>query len=298
LDIALGILDGLQYLHSNHIVHGDLKPGSILLTGSNLTPKIALSGMSKMMELPLALCNTVVYGAEYRAPETVKRPGDIDEAQHTPCQTLDESKKVDIALRILDGLHYLHSNHVVHGDLKPGSILLSGSSLIPKITLLGMSKMLEANVVIAKEGTNYRAPETFEDIDQRYTIQSDIYSVSLLLNNLFTREEPFKAEGNNFELIKTLKQEDHPPDPSPNIPASLFPLISRGFSLDPDKRPLLAELRSAVIYAANKDGYAYCNADLGELGIQFRSGMIFVIFFFFFGSFLMCVIYRWNAGIY
>jgi serine/threonine protein kinase len=68
--IALGFIEGLQYLHSNHIVHRDLKPGNILLFGSQLIPKIADFGMSKIIEKTMATMKTVAGTPVYQAPET------------------------------------------------------------------------------------------------------------------------------------------------------------------------------------------------------------------------------------
>ncbi|KAM0891218.1 hypothetical protein ACQ4PT_026535 [Festuca glaucescens] len=47
--IIIGICEGLQYLHENHIVHLDLKPANILLD-NNMIPKITDFGLSRCFD--------------------------------------------------------------------------------------------------------------------------------------------------------------------------------------------------------------------------------------------------------
>jgi serine/threonine protein kinase len=53
----------------------------------------------------------------------------------------NQQQKFRIAEGIVDGVAYLHSHRVVHRDLKPDNILLYGSTLIPKISDFGLSKV-------------------------------------------------------------------------------------------------------------------------------------------------------------
>jgi len=45
---------------------------------------------------------------------------------------------------ICEGLHYLHENHIVHLDLKPGNILLD-NDMVPKIADFGLSRCFDEN---------------------------------------------------------------------------------------------------------------------------------------------------------
>ena len=71
--IALGVIDGLEYVHSKKVAHRDLKPQNILLFGPQLTPKIADFGVSKVIQT--IITNSAMVGTpKYAAPELLE-PG-------------------------------------------------------------------------------------------------------------------------------------------------------------------------------------------------------------------------------
>lgn len=73
--IALGVIDGLEYVHSKKVAHRDLKPHNILLFGPQLTPKIADFGVSKVIQT-ITTNSTMVGTPKYAAPELLQ-PGSM-----------------------------------------------------------------------------------------------------------------------------------------------------------------------------------------------------------------------------
>jgi serine/threonine protein kinase len=180
--------------------------------------------------------------------------------------------KYDIALGIIQGLEYLHFNHVVHRDLKPENILLVGPNLTPKIADFGLSKVIDKTMATMKTEAGtviYQAPETFDTDQQGYTSMADVYSASLILYELLSGQKPIECNGYHPGRVTRLKMQEHPPKPSPDIPVAVFVLISMGYSLVASERPSLLEFHSAFF---NIIRYAYCNAGLQALGVQFRTG--------------------------
>ena len=91
---------------------------------------------------------------------------------------------------ITNGLAHLHSEHVIHRDLKPQNILLvkSGPRYICKISDFGISKvgMNSKNYFMTKCGTiGFMAPEVLDMF--QYTYSADIFSLALIFYVLKTQ---------------------------------------------------------------------------------------------------------------
>ncbi len=77
-DIALQILNGLEFLHNHNVVHRDMKPSNILIhkrKNGEIIPKIADFGLSKKSEVTAQSRFTNSFGGgtlEYSSPEQLK----------------------------------------------------------------------------------------------------------------------------------------------------------------------------------------------------------------------------------
>ena len=67
--IALGVIDGLSYVHSRQVVHRDIKPQNVLMCGpeNDMIPKIADFGVSKVIQT--VTMHTAIGTPLYMAPE-------------------------------------------------------------------------------------------------------------------------------------------------------------------------------------------------------------------------------------
>jgi serine/threonine-protein kinase len=118
-------------------------------------------------------------------------------------RTLPVDEAVRITMKVLDALHYAHSEDIVHRDIKPDNILIEKHTQRPLITDFGVAKVLrgEDEKLPMIQGTPvYMPPEQIlgRGIDAR----SDIYAVGAMLFKMLSPELPFPAYSSKTDLLK------------------------------------------------------------------------------------------------
>lgn len=111
---------------------------------------------------------------------------------------LNERLVASYVAKILEGLHYLHSQDVVHCDLKAANILTTKTGNV-KLTDFGVSLNLRA---VGREfknvaGTpNWMAPEIIEL--KGASVKSDIWSLACTVIELLTGRPPYADISNSM----------------------------------------------------------------------------------------------------
>jgi serine/threonine-protein kinase len=103
---------------------------------------------------------------------------------------LPEDKALDIARQLCAGLAAAHAKGVLHRDLKPANIMLDGRGqvVITDFGLAGVADQIHGAEV--RSGTPaYMAPEQLAG--KEVSTRSDIYSLGLVLYEVFTGKRPF-----------------------------------------------------------------------------------------------------------
>src|ERR1700728_941924 len=106
---------------------------------------------------------------------------------------LPEDKALDIARQLCAGLAAAHTKGVLHRDLKPANIMLDGRGqvVITDFGLAGVADQIQGAEV--RSGTPaYMAPEQLAGTE--VTTRSDIFSLGLLLYEVFTGKRAFSAK--------------------------------------------------------------------------------------------------------
>ena len=104
---------------------------------------------------------------------------------------------LDIFIGLIEGLKYSHEQGSIHRDIKPENIMFAEGSLDPIICDFGIAHFAEEDLltVVETKATDrmanfyYAAPEQYKK-DAKVCPQTDIYSVALILNEMFTGEIP------------------------------------------------------------------------------------------------------------
>ena len=166
----------------------------------------------------------------------------------------DGALPLDDAIRILrdvlDALAYAHARGVVHRDIKPDNILLSGRHAL--VTDFGVAKAVRAAVEgaggtmltstgVALGTPAYMAPEQAA-ADPRVDHRADLYAVGVVAYEMLAGRPPFTAPTAQAMLAAQVAMTPDPVDRfRPGIPADLVALVMRSLQKIPGDRPQSAE---------------------------------------------------------
>ena len=147
---------------------------------------------------------------------------------------------------VVDALAYAHGRGVVHRDIKPGNILMSGSHAV--VTDFGVAKALSVAMPIAGHTTSgmaigtpaYMAPEQLA-ADPAADHRVDIYAVGLLAYELLTGTSPFSGTSPQATLAAQLTVRPTAPHIAhPDVPGPLSDVVMHCLEKDAARRPASA----------------------------------------------------------
>jgi serine/threonine protein kinase len=161
---------------------------------------------------------------------------------------LPRRKAVNLALQICSGLNEAHTQGIVHRDLKPENIMVDANGNV-KIMDFGIARSMEAatRMTGSMVGTpQYMAPEQVggKPVDYR----TDIYSLGLILYEMFTGAPAFQADNPVAVALKQMQEEAVPPhEIDPAIPAYIERTILKCLLKNPANRfQSTAQLENAL----------------------------------------------------
>ncbi len=168
---------------------------------------------------------------------------------------LPQRKAVNLALQICSGLKEAHAQGIVHRDLKPENIMVDASGNV-KIMDFGIARSMEAMTRMTGSlvGTpQYMAPEQVggKAVDYR----TDIYSLGLILYEMFTGSPAFQADNPVAVALKQMQEEAVPPHQiDPAIPAYIERTILKCLLKNPANRfQSIAQLENALNGSAEQN---------------------------------------------
>jgi serine/threonine protein kinase len=161
---------------------------------------------------------------------------------------LSQKKATDLALQICSGLKEAHAQGIVHRDLKPENVMIDGSGNL-KLMDFGIARSMEAvtRQTGAMVGTPaYMAPEQVSGSPIDY--RTDIYSLGLMLYEMYTGKPAFSAENAIAVALKQMREEaPRPSEVEPSVPMAVERAILKCLEKTPAKRfQTVAALESAL----------------------------------------------------
>jgi eukaryotic-like serine/threonine-protein kinase len=145
-------------------------------------------------------------------------------------------RRLQLFRQVCEAVQYAHSNAVIHRDLKPSNILVKSDGTI-RLLDFGIAKQLESLDVPAQQTMTglrlmtpaYAAPEQIRG--QRMGIQTDVYSLGVVLYELLSGQLPFDLSGLASGEAETVLLEHEPPRASVMAARKVTAAASDGVSV-------------------------------------------------------------------
>jgi eukaryotic-like serine/threonine-protein kinase len=168
-----------------------------------------------------------------------------------------------VGIAIAEALSYAHRRDVLHRDIKPENVLFDTGGL-PKVTDFGVAKILEDSVAWVNSGAGtppYMSPEQLDA--GPLGPASDIYSVGVVLFELFTGRLPFVSNESGRRRTGTVPR-------LAGVPSAVADVVTR--ALNPDPRRRYASAHQFALELADAADRGYGPDWRARSGIMLRTG--------------------------
>ena len=155
----------------------------------------------------------------------------------TSRRLLSAAEKVHYVIEACRGLSYAHGRGIVHRDIKPGNIMVlkDGSAKLVDFGIAHVASNTLTRTGQIMGSVNYMSPEQIHgrSVDAR----TDIFSLGVVLYQLFTNSLPFEGDSSASTLLKIIHE---PPPPMTQFleghPKELESIILRALAKNRDER--------------------------------------------------------------
>jgi serine/threonine-protein kinase len=142
---------------------------------------------------------------------------------------LPPDRVLSVGAAVAEALDYAHQQGVVHRDIKPANIILLENDQI-KVADFGIARVIDSSTKTQTGvifGTpNYMSPEQVagKKVDGR----SDLFSLGVVLYEMFSAEKPFKGENINALMYAITHNAYTPlPEVAPETPTCCVKIIDK-----------------------------------------------------------------------
>ncbi|CAG7734536.1 unnamed protein product [Allacma fusca] len=158
------------------------------------------------------------------------------------------------AIEIANGMDFIASKNVYHGDLAARNILLT-RNLIAKVGDFGLAKDLKDYALYVQRincplPLKWMAIESLRDLE--FSIQSDVWSFGITIWEIFSLgSKPYPGVEWNFQAWKRLQDGERMDRPS-HATQSIHDILLKCWETLPQDRPTFSELKQMFKYELNK----------------------------------------------
>jgi serine/threonine protein kinase len=192
--------------------------------------------------------------------------------------SINPRRAVDLAVQIADGVADAHAHGVIHGDLRPDTIIVTGKGSA-KVLDFGLAPWTRGGQIRAAAARSaaalptetvavvaYLSPE--QALGGAVDTRSDVFTLGTLTYEMLTGRSPFAAPTAPETVTNVIRGRAAPAsEVNPAVPKDLDPILARAMTPDLEKRQpsaasFAAELRSVGAVLDVRGGEAVHAPDL------------------------------------
>ncbi len=166
---------------------------------------------------------------------------DLEQLQSEHPAGLPAAEAFDIAIQVADGLEAIHEAGIIHRDLKAANIMRDPDGLV-RLMDFGIAKDTQPLGGGGLTGTGmilgtpeYMSPEQCRS--EKLGFSSDVYSLGVVIFELFTGTVPFQGDTPMATLFKHIQEPFVVEGPlAAKLPESLILILKRALDKDPGAR--------------------------------------------------------------